>query len=40
MVFKLAREAEKRWRRINGYAQIVHILEGKRFIDGELKKAA
>jgi len=40
MVFKLAREAEKRWRRINGYAQIVHILEGKKFVDGELKKAA
>jgi transposase-like protein len=40
MVFKLAREAEKRWRRINGYAQIVHILEGRKFVDGELKKAA
>jgi putative transposase len=40
MVFKLAREAEKHWRRINGYAQIVHILEGKKFVDGELKQAA
>lgn len=40
MVFKLARQAEKHWRRINGYQLIAKVIEGVKFVDGELKKAA
>ncbi len=36
MVFMLARQAEVRWRRLNGSELIVHVLEGKKFKDGEL----
>ncbi len=35
MVYKLAREAEKRWRRLNGHHFIVKVLRGVRFVDGE-----
>ena len=40
MVFKLATQAEKHWRRINGYRLIAKVIEGVKFVDGELKKAA
>lgn len=40
MVFKLARQAEKHWRRINAYKLIPKIIEGMKFVDGELKEAA
>jgi len=40
MVFKLAREAEKHWRRLNGRQLILEVLQGAKFIDGEMKKAA
>lgn len=40
MVFKLARQAEKHWRRINGHQRIAQVLEGVEFVDGELKEAA
>jgi len=40
MVFQLARQAEKHWRRINGYQLLAGILEGATYVDGELKKAA
>jgi transposase-like protein len=40
MVFKLAIEAEKRWRRLNGYQLLAKVIEGVKFEDGELKKAA
>ena len=36
MVFMLARPAEARWRRLNGSELMVHVLEGKKFKDGEL----
>jgi transposase-like protein len=36
MVFMLARQAERRWRRLNGSKLIVHVLEGKTFKDGTL----
>ncbi|MCH8961556.1 MAG: hypothetical protein IH820_09600 [Bacteroidetes bacterium] len=32
---KLGREAEKRWRRLDGSRLIVKVLSGVRFIDGE-----
>ena len=40
MVFKLAREAEKHWRRLNGRQLILEVLQGAKFIAGEMKKAA
>ena len=36
MAFMLARQAERHWRRLNGSDVIVHVLEGKKFKDGEL----
>ena len=40
MMFKLAQAAQKRWRRLNGHHHIVHLLEGKKFIDGIMQDAA
>lgn len=40
MVFKLAKAAERSWRRLNGRDQLVHVIRGVRFIDGERKVAA
>lgn len=40
MMFKLAQSAEKRWRRLNGHQQIVHLLAGGTFKDGTLQDAA
>jgi hypothetical protein len=40
MMFKLAQSAEKRWRRLNGHQQLVHLLAGKTFKDGTLQDAA
>jgi len=34
MAFMLVRQAERRWRRLNGSELIVHVLEGKQFKDG------
>ena len=40
MVFKLATEAEKHWRRLTGYKLTTQVIEGVPFVDGEMKKAA
>jgi len=41
MGFKLAREAEKRWRRINGYELVSKVISGVKFKNGiELAEAA
>lgn len=40
MVYKLVRETEKTWKRLKGYDLISLVVEGKRFIDGELSVAA
>ena len=40
MVFKLAQEAQKGWRKLRGYKMIPHVVKGDKFIDGELKLAA
>jgi transposase-like protein len=40
MMFKLGVNAEKRWRRLNGTAQIIHLIEGKKFVDGTMQEAA
>ena len=34
MVFMLARQAERHWRRLNGSEVIVYVLDGKEFKDG------
>jgi transposase-like protein len=39
MVFKLAQSAERRWRKLNGYALIPEITRGVRFVNGA-KEAA
>jgi transposase-like protein len=40
MVFKLARAAEKRWRRLNGSALLREVIRGVRFVDGIKAMAA
>lgn len=40
MMFKLAQAAEKHWHRLHGHKQIMHLLEGKQFIDGIMQDAA
>jgi len=40
MMFKLGTNAEKRWRRLNGHEQIIHLLQGKKFTDGIMQEAA
>jgi transposase-like protein len=40
MMFKLAHAAQKHWRRLNGHQHIVHLWEGKNFIDGIMQDAA
>ena len=37
MVFKLTREAQKTWQRIKGYKLIPHVINGTRFVDGEIE---
>ena len=34
MVFKLARVAEKHWRRLNGYELLARVIAGVKFVDG------
>lgn len=38
MVYKLGKEAERRWRRLNGHQLVIKILTGTRFVDGEEQK--
>ncbi len=40
MMFKLAQAAQKGWRRLNGHQHIVHLLEGKIFVNGVMQDAA
>ena len=40
MVFKLAREAEKCWRKLNGSKLILKVIKGVKFVDGVIKNAA
>ena len=40
MMFKLGVHAKKRWRRLNGYENIIHLIQGKKFIDGIMQEAA
>jgi putative transposase len=40
MVFKLALEASKGWKKLKGYKLIPKVISGEKFIDGVLKEAA
>ena len=40
MVYKLAEQAEKHWRRLNKHEYVALLIQGARFVDGELQKAA
>jgi hypothetical protein len=40
MVYKLAKETEKTWKRLKGYKQIPLVLQGVHFVDGEMEAAA
>ncbi len=40
MVFKLCREAEKKWRKINGVEKLKLVRENRTFVDGVLLEAA
>jgi putative transposase len=40
MVFMLAREAERRWRKLNGYKLIAKVIDGVKFVDGEIEEKA
>ena len=40
MVYKLATQAEKHWRKLNAYKLIPEVLEGVTFVDGIMQKAA
>lgn len=40
MVYKLAFEAQRTWKRLKGYNMIPHVLEERVFVDGILKEAA
>jgi transposase-like protein len=40
MVFKLVEQAEKHWRRMNGHALILKLIEGVKFKDGIMDLAA
>jgi len=40
MMFKLAQSAEKKWRRLNGYQQIIPLIQGIKFVDGIMQDAA
>jgi transposase-like protein len=39
MVFKLVREAQKTWHKIKGYKLIPQVINGTRFVDGEMEEA-
>jgi transposase-like protein len=39
MVFMLARQAQRHWRRLNGHERLVQVIEGKTFKDGILAEA-
>ncbi len=40
MVYKLAKETEKTWKKLKGYKQIPLVLQRVIFVDGEMKEAA
>jgi putative transposase len=39
-MFKLAKSAEKKWRRLNGHQKIIPLLQGIKFTNGLMQDAA
>jgi len=40
LAFKLSKEAEKHWRKIQGYELILKVLSGIKFVDGKEEQVA
>ena len=40
MMFKLGLSAQRKWRRLNGHERIISLIEGKKFVNGQLQEAA
>lgn len=40
MVFKLSLEAQKTWKKLKGHHLIGKVIEGVRFVDGEIMERA
>lgn len=40
MMFKLAHTAQKGWRKLNGHEKILLLIQGKKFVNGEMQDAA
>ena len=40
MVYKLVEQAEKHWQRLHRYQLILKVIEGVKFVDGVMQKAA
>jgi transposase-like protein len=40
MVFKLATQAQRHWRKLNGAQLLAHVIQGVIFTDGVMEKAA
>jgi putative transposase len=40
MVFKLGTAAQKKWRKLNGHQQLAKVIEGIKFVDGEIAAIA
>ena len=39
-MFKLAKSAQKRWRRLNAHERIMQLIQGKTFVNGIMQGAA
>ena len=40
MMFKLGLSAQRKWRRLNGHERIISLIQGKEFVNGELRENA
>jgi transposase-like protein len=40
MMYKLAQSAAKRWRRLRSHQIIIHVIEGRSFVDGTMQETA
>ncbi len=39
-MFKLAHTAQQGWRKLNGHEKIIPLIQGKKFVNGEMQDAA
>ncbi len=40
IMFKLALTAQRGWRKLNGHEKIVSLIQGEKFVNGEMQDAA